>query len=322
MNDDQLDIDKMVNSGELDGVGNADLLYDDEPKPEPDEVPRPALGLVVPEEPEPPKVDMNVASTYVLAILKERPTAWLTLRIQLARKLGNEQVVKDVLAWLEQRGKIEPFQNFKNQPAYRMATGAPKAKPAPKPAVAAAASRPPSPPRAAAAPAAVAASEPAPRRPPPLARSARMAQQEWISTADAAKLLGGKSTGYVAKLAQTGKIKAKKDDKHEGGGRVPWVYLRSSVLAYQPNLLGGETPPPKATKSKAKPVARKAAKKTIADVAKKHANGTGHANGELEPVRWVIKGYQIGRLTKEQAAEQLVDVLTEEALEQLAEVLG
>src|SRR5262245_8048992 len=127
MNDDELNLEQALERAELgDGVGNVDLLYDNEsePKTEPE---RPALGLVVPEE-EPPKVDLNVAATPILAMLRERPTSYQTLCIALRKKVGNGKILDDTLAWLERRGKIERFQNFKNQPAYRLSTGKPSPK--------------------------------------------------------------------------------------------------------------------------------------------------------------------------------------------------
>lgn len=88
----------------------------------------------------------------------------------------------------------------------------------------------------------------APRRPPGPAQSKPATKelpvakkQEWMSAEDAAKLLGSKPA-QLSVLAADGKIESRKAETDKPG-RKPVQYLRSSLIAYQPNFLDAPPPP-------------------------------------------------------------------------------
>ncbi len=200
-----------------------------------------------------------------LELFKSGPQTMQVIKMHGTRLGVLTKFAEEIVFWLENRGRIESFKRWDGKKTWKLAgTAEPPGKPLPM-------------------------------------KEARVAKTppEWLPTADAAKLLDVASS-YLHKLARDGKLKSR---QLGDGARAPREFLRSSLIAYQPNFMepGEEAaPPPKAAKpKKEKPVPRE-----------KRAAAAPASSGDLQAqLRWVLDGYELGRFTADQALEQVAELV-------------
>lgn len=144
-----------------------------------------------------------------MELFKSGPQTMQAIKLYGTRLGVLTKFAEEIVFWLENRGRIEPFKRWDGKKTWKLPGSAePAGKPLPM-------------------------------------KEQRVAKQpkEWISTDDAMKMLDlGRSRVMV--LAREGKLKARKIENSGVKGRPPWEFLRSSVLEHQLNFLEpGETPP-------------------------------------------------------------------------------
>jgi hypothetical protein len=119
-----------------------------------------------------------------------------------------------------------------------------------------------------------------------------MATKEWISTAEAAELLGVSANRVCVRIKEKA-IEAKEDDSHIGGGRKPFLLKRASVIALRDGMKNHADmldEKPAKPKAKAPPQQRwKAIAARVVRASKPRATAAGLTGDLADDVRALIK---------------------------------